>query len=381
MQERYDVRVLFGVGRPVGYRSALLRNQWPPRKGRARLLPGGEDVVPSPPPAIGFEYVYRPVDEAATWKATIHGYQQAMHRLVAKGWKPDLLHAHSAEVAGIVAAALARELQIPWVLTEHQAFVLARYSEHRRRLMVEAIQAATKVVAVSHHQMRCIVMHGIDRLMAVVGNLIDEQQFPLAESQRDPARFRILTVTYPSPFKDCETFFKAVALVVERGHADVEVTVIGNNSFHDLASANTNDFASLARRYRVQQVCRFIAYASREDMPRHYAACDVFVSSSVAETFGVAVREAMCVGRPAVCTASGGVEDDLSPINGVKVNIRDAEALADALIAIKTGRLVFDPKQVRCSIVVQHGRQAFLDRMSAVYDEAIASHVIEAGTA
>jgi glycosyltransferase involved in cell wall biosynthesis len=149
------------------------------------------------------------------------------------------------------------------------------------------------------------------------------------------------------------------------------VTVIGNNSFHDISAANTEYFQQLAAKHGVTHVCRFLAHEARENMPKHYADCDVFVSTSVAETFGVAVREAMAVGRPVVCTASGGVDDDLSPANGIKVNIRDYAAVAEALIAIKTGRLRFDSHQVRNSVVSKHGKEAFLNQMTSIYENAL----------
>lgn len=370
LEKRHDMRVLYGITHPVGYRS-VLKLRWFPRRGCARVLPLKEGTIPGPPLATAFKFVHRSTNEASSFEAATDGYRQMFGRLVAEGWKPDLVHAHCVDVAGIIVAKLATEFRIPWVLTEHQTFVLANYSEHRRCLMMEALRAATTVVAVSHHQMRCIAMHGIDRPMTVLGNLIDEQIFRLAESRRESARFRILSVTYPSLYKDCETFFRAVALLLNRGHTDIEVVVIGNNSAHNLSAANTEHFQDLAVKHGVKGVCQFIAHADRKDMPEQYAQCDVFVSTSIAETFGIAVREAMAVGRPVVCTASGGVEDDLSPVNGVKVNIRDAEGVADALIAIKTGRLHFDPAKVRESVVSKYGREAFLNQMSSVYENAI----------
>jgi glycosyltransferase involved in cell wall biosynthesis len=309
-----------------------------------------------------------------SWLAvSVEAYRRMLTRLISEDWKPDIIHADCVEFAGIVTHRLASELAIPWVLKENQVFVLSAYSEYRRRLMADAMRAATAVVAVSQHQMRSILLHGIFRPMVVVGNLIDEVAFPFAEPTRASTRFSILTVTYPSPIKDCETFFRAIAILLERGHQDIEVTVIGNKSFRAISEANTSEFERLAAENGVSQVCRLIAYVARSDLPKYYAECDVFVSTSIAETFGVAVREAMTVGRPVVCTASGGVEDDLSPVNGIKVSIQDPEAVAEALIAVKTGRMQFNPIKVRNSVVAAHGRRAFLEKTTAVYDGVMAS--------
>lgn len=372
LEQRYDVRVLFGIGHRVGYRSALRQHRWFPRRGLARVRPMRTDTIAHRPPEVRFEYFHRSADDTAWLSAAIDAYRQMLGRLVAEGWKPDFLHARCAEFAGIVASRLSQDLGVPWVLTEHQMLDLTAYSEYRRRLMIDALRTATMLVAVSNHQLRCIALQGIYRPIAVVGNLVDEEVFGFSEPQRDQDRFRILTVTYPSPIKDCETFFRAIALVLQRGHRDILVTVIGNNSFHDLSGANTKEYERLAVRFGVERACRFIAYVERTAMPKYYAESDVFVSTSIAETFGISVREAMAVGRPVVCTASGGVEDDLSLVNGVKADIGDYEAVAEALIAIKTGRLKFYPAEVRNSVISKHGRQAYLDQMTAVYEDAIA---------
>lgn len=371
LQQRFDMRVLHGIGRPTYYRAGWKAYRWIARPGLARVLPPADGFIPGPPPAFGFEYAHRSKSEEDRLKATVHAYQQKLEEVIAAGWKPDLLHAQCAETGGIIAAALARKFGIPFVLTEHHIFILANYGEYRRRLMIDALNEATRLVAVSHHQMRCIIMHGVDRPMAVIGNLIDETLFPPAEPVSGRSEFHILTVTWPGPIKDSETFFRAIGVLAERGHRDIRVTVIGNNAWLNLADANTGEFESLAAKYGVTDYCRFVAHVPRAEMPGYYAGCDVFVSTSIAETFGVAVREAMVTGRPAVCTASGGVEDDLSPVNGIKVNIRDHGALAEALISVKSGATKFDPRQVRDSIVAGHGRQAFLDKMTALYDDAL----------
>jgi glycosyltransferase involved in cell wall biosynthesis len=374
LDERYDVRVLLGFPREVGRKSALLDHRWWPRPGRAlvRRLPAG--TIVEPPAGVAFEYFHRSFNEPDKLAASIDAYQRVIQELREAGWAPDVLHAYSSVGGGVVAAALAKRLGLPWVLVENDMFVLDRYTKFWAARMKEAIREASALVAVSHHQLRCILMHDAVPQGAchVVGNLVDETVFPLAPPRRDPARFRVLTVTYPFFIKDCETFFRGLAAMVRRGHTDVEATVIGNDSFKDLSRANTTVFEQLARTHGVEQYCRFVAHVPRREMPERYAECDVFVSTSIAETFGVSIREAMAVGRPVVCTGSGGVDDTLAPVNGLKVNIRDAEGLAEALIAVKTGQATFVPEEIRLSMVRKHGRAAFLARMSAVYDGVLA---------
>jgi glycosyltransferase involved in cell wall biosynthesis len=218
-------------------------------------------------------------------------------------------------------------------------------------------------------------MHDIRCNPVVTGNFVDDALFtpkPRGAVRRGP--FTILSVTYPSFIKDNDTFFKAIAEVVRRGHPDIRVTVIGNNAFTDLGQANTEAFESLAEKYGVRQYCNFISFVDRAALPGYYRDSDLFVSTSIAETFGVAMREAMATGVPVVTTANGGIDDTLEARNGIRVNIRDYAALADAVIRVKTGAVVFDAEAVRQSVVEQYGREAFaaatLRLYRAVIDES-----------
>jgi glycosyltransferase involved in cell wall biosynthesis len=58
---------------------------------------------------------------------------------------------------------------------------------------------------------------------------------------------------------------------------------------------------------------RFVGYRSGEDLADHYAACDLFAFSSLTETFGNVVLEALASGLPVVALAAGGVRDIVQP--------------------------------------------------------------------
>jgi len=71
-------------------------------------------------------------------------------------------------------------------------------------------------------------------------------------------------------------------------------------------------------------------FAISDDMGLYYSAADIYVSTSITESFGLANLEALVMGLPCVCTAVGGVPEVLG--SGARlVPARDTLALVEAL--------------------------------------------------
>ncbi len=368
--EKYDVRVLFGS------KSCLTHSQWIRNNGFKYAGPLVQETTPCGLKEYRFDYHSWFKDEKHQIGSLIEGYREAMESIMMSGWKPDLIHARCSELAGVIASYLSKLFGIPWVLTEHQVFALDNLSKYYAKLIRRALYSANVLSVVSQHQLRSISAHYIYRPMTVVGNLVDEERFPLAPQKQvaQPQPFKILTVMYPGRIKDPETFFKALHFMVFTGHGDFQALVIGSKLF---SQNDISDFLTWIEKYQLQKNCQVIPKISRNEMYKYYADSDVFVSTSLAETFGIAVREAMMVGKPVVCTSSGGVDDDIFDFNGFKVDIYDYKSIAEALIKIKTGVVHFDPVKIRDYVISKYGRYAYLQKISDIYKIAMQNGSIE----
>lgn len=360
--QRYDVRVLFGT------KSNLSSLKWIKQNGLKHATPLVQETTQVGLLEHRFEYKSFFKDERHQVGAMIQGYREALEEIVKTGWKPDVIHARCTDPAGVIAVHLSKLLDIPWALSEHQVFALGNHSAYKAKIMRRAINSANIVTVVSQHQLRSLVAHYIYRPLLVTGNLVDERKFPHAPGCNVSTPFKILSVMYPSPIKDPETFFKAIAELVNKGHSDIEVTVIGKELF---TKDNIERFTKLIQKYGLEPYCTVIPFVPNDRLAEYYTAADVFVSTSLAETFGIAVREAMMVGKPVVCTASGGVDDDIHDFNGIKVDIYDYEGIANALIKIKTGKVAYDPAQIRNYVLLRYGRAAYLERFSAIFNSLL----------
>lgn len=89
----------------------------------------------------------------------------------------------------------------------------------------------------------------------------------------------------------------------------------------------------------LERQVHFLGHVPNEDLPSYYQACDVFCMSSTvrAEAYGVAIVEAMMMGRPIVATdipGSGVPWVNVPGLTGFNAPVGDADALALALLRL-----------------------------------------------
>lgn len=367
LSETFDVRVIYGVKESLPrmpYLWALLKNiikkgsLYKPKKG----------MLVTPPEGIGFSFFGDwPLGERIKLKVMIGCYEKGLRFLLSRNWKPDLIHAQSTVYGGIIAHELEKKYKIPFMITEHQKFLLNNCSAFLQKEIFSALEQADIVSTVSTEKMKIMLMHGIKCDPVVVGNMVDERHF-CGELRRDHHKpLEILIVASNSFIKDLYTFFRAMKDLVDLCHDDFRATVIGLGVWGDLRG----EYKEFARSLGLENKCVFIDTVPREEMPKYYNACDIFVSTSIAETFQISILEALACGRFVVSTANGGAEEMITPENGILTKIRDHRAIADAIIKIKTGAVSYSPQKIRADAINRFGREAFADRIAKLYKEAI----------
>jgi len=107
-----------------------------------------------------------------------------------------------------------------------------------------------------------------------------------------------LTVNQLHPRKRLDLLLRAVALA-RAGGLDLRVLIAG-------AGAARAELAALRDDLGLRGAVTFCGFVPDGDLPALYAACDLYVHTGLAESFGLSVLEAAASGLPVVAVAEGG---------------------------------------------------------------------------
>lgn len=296
--------------------------------------------------------------------------EQAYRRSVQEAGRPDVIHAHVAFPGGFAAAKVGERHGVPVVLTEHSGpFSMLLTSPYMAEATRWTLRHVARVVAVGPSLADEILRFLPGCSVDVVGNVINTEFFApdgrvQAECRVSPERpLRILTIGLQAPQKGVDVLLDAMRVLADGG-VKVEL-VLGADG------PSRADLQDRSRRLGIEDHCHFVGRLSRTEVLRWLHWCDLYVSASRHETFGVAIAEALACARPVVVTRVGGPESFVEPEFGVIVEPGDPGALAAAIREIASGARQLDGGVGRRRISERFGRDAFLAKISAIYDDAI----------
>lgn len=282
------------------------------------------------------------------------------------GGPPDLVHAQVSVEAGYFAARLARRHGLPLVLTEHVSRPELHYALPRgRERFLETMRAADRVLAVSPLQRELLAAAGVERDIDVVPNLIDVGLFQPAETRETrPVRppLRLMTVGHLIERKGIDVLLEALAAVRTRTPATLDIVGEGDLRGRLLARAQA---------LGVGDAVRFLGEHSRRDVRDLLRRSHVYVCSSLTESFGVAVIEALAVGLPAVVTRCGGPEWFVDDTRGAVVAPGDADALAAGIVGVADRLESFAPGELHGFVAQRFGPAAVVEQITEHYRAAL----------
>ncbi len=294
----------------------------------------------------------------------------------------DVIHTHTIGILGFLGLRWAESHEIPIVATYHTlydryahyfpAFLPRRYARFKIAKHTNFYyNSVDHVITPSDAALRWIRRHSVRKPVTVVptgaGPRIFHDRSEMRQSLGIPPDQKImLWVGRLAIEKNMEMIFEMAAIAFSNDPG-LRLWVVGDGPYRA-------ECQLLARRLDIGDRVRFVGFVPHEDVSRYYSAADIFVFSSVTETQGLVVQEAMTYGLPAVCVGGGGASAGIIDGENGFIVKNEARGFARAVLRVlHDDELYAALSGAATRSVRMHGTTEMGERVVAVYRQVIQS--------
>ena len=294
--------------------------------------------------------------------------KKLLKRYIADNGKPDILHAHAAVYGGAAGAELSEEFGIPLMLTEHSTgFSRQTYANWQLKLAKKAIESASRCIAVSPSLADLLNARFLGSTSSwkwipnVVADRFKNQERKVQDNR--PVRFlNLALMTGKKGQFDLLEAFKAV----QRDGLDSELWLAGDGPIR-------SELARIVEASGLSKKVCFLGLVEPCKVPELLAQVDVMVVSSHYETFGLVAAEALMAGLPVVATRCGGPECIVKAGDGVLVQPKQPEELANAMLQVGLNLAEYNAHKIATSAKARFAGSAVASQLSAEYESILSS--------
>lgn len=291
----------------------------------------------------------------------------------------DLVHVHTPWITAFVGMRWAHKTRVPVVATYHTLYdrylhyvpwapdVLKRWVV--RRHITGVLNFTSHVICPSRHAERWMHRMGVRTPSTVIPTGVPTPKRLVQFSERErlgarPGQTIILTCSRLAPEKNFDLLIRSFAQAV-RLDPSLVLWIAGDGPARE-------SITNLIRQEGIGDHVRMFGWVGHDQLDRYYAAADIFLFTSVTETQGLVVLEAMSYGLPVIVCRGGGASAPIrNGVNGLKIST-DRNEVASAILRVAhdeglAARLCDGAKEsARMSTV-----ELMADRTLEVYRQAI----------
>jgi len=246
--------------------------------------------------------------------------------------KINVIHAHAPLPCGQAAMLLARELDIPFVVSVHG---LDAYSTNQvsglpgkwcRRISARVFQSACCVICISERVRQEVLQGGAAIKTTVVYNGVSPDQFsPSTENAGNAPS--ILTIGNLILIKGHDVLIRAVA-AISASHPNLTLQIVGDGP-------ERSRLAALAAELKIDDRVQFLGRVSRAAAASLLQRCTLFALPSRYEGLGCVYLEAMSSGKVAIGGRGQGIEEVIRHgSNGWLIDPSSTEQVAISLTTL-----------------------------------------------
>jgi len=283
-----------------------------------------------------------------------------------KAGRPDVIHAHNAIYAGMLAEKISEEFGLRYILTEHSStYALKLADDNALKRVKLAYDKASGLFAVSEAFAQLLNNLFSFNRFHYLPNVLDQH---LERSRYEPlkqknAKFIFLHIAVLLPVKDQQTLLKAFKKVAAENNS-VELWIGGGGELLEELKSQTEDL-------EIKDSVKFLGVLNRDEVISRIQSCDCFVLSSKYETFGVVVIEAMLFGKPVIVTRCGVGQNIVDEKVGYVVDVGSEQQLAGAMLKMIDEHSKYNPEYIRDYTIKNFGKEKFLHDINKIYKSVV----------
>lgn len=290
------------------------------------------------------------------------------------GFTPDIIHVHALWPAGLVARAIKKLFDIPFVVTEHSEEYLVGTDRKLIRIpgMLQLIlrplaRQSSAYIAVSEWFARRLEHLGLFAHVDVVGNVVPAREsvlpFDVAMSAANGIK-RIVHVSLLGSAKNLSMLLQAIAqLAVTR--KDFVLYIIGDGPSRVALEFETMKLGLLDTNVR------FMGQYSSDQINDMLDQSAFSVLSSIYETFSVFAVESLMAGRPVLSTRCGGPEEFISESVGRLVENNNVDAMVQGLSWMLDNYVQFKPDALNDYAIRRFSPEAICAQLDSIYERVL----------
>lgn len=284
-------------------------------------------------------------------------------KTVRKVGVPDIIHAHFYSIAAI-ASIIKKKKNIPFFITEHSSKLnkdKSLISELDKDLTAKAYSHADTVIAVSK-ALSINLKNNFDIDNVVVHDIVDVDNYHYVKNNNNQ-HFNFISVGNLIHLKGFDLLINAFNKAFAYDN-NVFLNIVGDGIERDYLQ-------SLINQYDINDRVRLLGQKSRAELCNIIRESDAFVLASRSETFGVVYVEAMACGLPVIATLCGGPEDFVNDDNGVIIPVDDIDALANAMIDMRSNIDKYDGMSISKECYDKFSPKSIANEIVRYYDKVL----------
>ena len=278
---------------------------------------------------------------------------------------PDIkiLHAHYLRCI-YRAAALHGKIDIPIIGTEHLSDVVADKISSRIRSMASvAYRNIDQLITVSSYlQTRIREEFKVESITC--GNVLGMEflKTPLLDSPKN----KNFTFIACGSLREIKGYRQLIEAFAKNKFSNCQLLIIGSGEQEPQLKA-------LIKSRELSDKVKLLGQKKKEEIIRLLDSAHCFVLSSLKETFGVVVIEALSRGLPVISTQCGGIDGLVDSSNGILVKVNDIDAMAAAMNKMKESITIYNSSQIAEDCLNKYSPKIIAKKLEKIYCNVINS--------